>query len=75
MPTWRNNPSMPNVRASSGTIGTTRGPMPLSRTSAVKIRTNAIVVENSRSPLDSSWPLKKSSSGMWSGSTRVRRVG
>ncbi len=37
MPSCRNMPSMPNVRASSGTIGTTRGPMSLSRTSDASI--------------------------------------
>ena len=36
---------MPNVRDSSGTIGTTRLPICLSRNSVVRIRTNAIVVE------------------------------
>ena len=45
---------MPNVRDSSGTIGTTRGPIVLSRSSAARIRTNAIVVEFSRSPVPSS---------------------
>ena len=39
---------MPNVRDSSGTIGTTRLPICLSRNSVVRIRTNAIVVEISR---------------------------
>src|SRR5207248_344236 len=48
MPSWRNMPSMPKVRASSGTIGTMRLPMSLSRISAVSARTNAMVVEISR---------------------------
>src|SRR5205809_445628 len=48
MPSWRNMPSMPKVRASSGTIGTMRLPISLSRTSAVSARTNAMVVEISR---------------------------
>ena len=39
---------MPNVRLSSGTIGTMRGPIALSRSSVVRMRTNAIVVEISR---------------------------
>ena len=39
---------MPKVRASSGTMGTTRGPTVLSRSSAVSSRTKAIVVEISR---------------------------
>src|SRR6266404_1243033 len=50
MPSWRNIPSMPNVRDSSGTIGTTCLPIVLSRTSVPSICTNAIVVEISRSP-------------------------
>jgi hypothetical protein len=40
---------MPKVRASSGTMGTTCLPSDLSRTRAVSMRTNAIVVEISRS--------------------------
>ena len=43
-------PSMPNVRASSGTIGTMCLPMCLSFTRIAEMRTNAIVVEISRSP-------------------------
>ncbi len=42
-------PSMPKVRDSSGTIGTTCLPRFLSRTSTCRICTNAIVVEISRS--------------------------
>ena len=42
-------PSMPNVRDSSGTIGTMCLPIVLSRTSVPSICTNAIVVEISRS--------------------------
>src|ERR1041385_6710958 len=45
MPSWRKSPSMPKVRDSSGTIGTTRLPMFGSLTSPVSIRTKAIVVE------------------------------
>ena len=41
---------MPNVRDSSGTIGTMCLPIVLSRTSVPSICTNAIVVEISRSP-------------------------
>ena len=44
-------PSMPKVRDSSGTIGTTRLPIFLSLSSVSSMRTNAIVVENSRSSL------------------------
>ena len=66
---------MPNVRDSSGTIGTMRGPICLSRRSAASTRTNAIVVEISRSPVSSSWPLKVSSGGTSSGAARRRRAG
>src|ERR1700732_3984895 len=53
MPIWRNSPSMPKVRASSGTIGTMLRPMFLSLSSRVSARTNAMVVEISRSPVPS----------------------
>src|SRR3984893_1333393 len=49
MPSWRNIPSMPKVRDSSGTIGTTNLPSALSRSRILRMRTNAIVVEISRS--------------------------
>ena len=53
---------MPKVRDSSGTIGTTFLPMALSFTSAVSMRTKAIVVEISRpSPVASSSGLNVSS--------------
>ena len=69
-------PSMPKVRDSSGTIGTTCLPICLSRTSVERIRTNAIVVEISRSPVPSSWVLNASSSGTGSDSgARRRRTG
>jgi hypothetical protein len=48
MPIWRNMPSMPKVRDSSGTIGTTRLPMCLSRSRMFSMRTKAIVVDISR---------------------------
>ena len=48
MASCRNMPSMPKVRASSGTIGTICLPISLSRISAVSVRTKAIVVEISR---------------------------
>ena len=57
MPTARNSDSMPNVRASSGTIGTISSPISLSRSSFDSIRTNTIVVE----ALRPSVPLKNSS--------------
>ena len=50
MPKARKNVSMPNVRASSGTIGTTSLPSSLSRISAASTRTSTIVVEAARSP-------------------------
>ncbi len=68
-------PSMPKVRASSGTIGTMRLPMLLSRVSAVRMRTNAMVVEISRSPVPSSCAPKAESGGTASGSHSVRRAG
>jgi hypothetical protein len=57
MPIDRNSDSIPNVRASSGTIGTTSLPMFLSRSSFDSSRTNTIVVEALRSAV----PLKNSS--------------
>ena len=59
-------PSIPNVRDSSGTIGTTRSPIVASRTRELRMRTNAIVVEFSRSPLPSSTVVK--GDGVGSGS-------
>ena len=53
MPNSRNIPSIPKVRDSSGTIGTIRGPNSRSRSSRLSIRTNAIVVDASRSPVPS----------------------
>ena len=57
-------PSMPKVRLSSGTIGTMRLPIALSRSSVVKMRTNAIVVEISRSPVDFSCAPKADRGGI-----------
>ena len=66
---------MPNVRASSGTIGTTRFPMALSRISAASIRTITIVVEAARSPE----PWKNSANASDEGGSmvalRIRRCG
>ena len=73
MPIWRNRPSMPKVRASSGTIGTMCLPMFLSLSSAVRMRTKAMVVEISRSPVPSSIDSKASSGGTASW-RRVRRA-
>jgi hypothetical protein len=45
MPSCRNMPSMPKVRASSGTMGTTNWPIALSRVRLVSRRTKAMVVD------------------------------
>ncbi len=58
---------MPKVRDSSGTMGTISFPIFLSRASAVSMRTNAIVVDMSRSPE----PLS-SASKVESGGTSMR---
>ncbi len=69
-------PSMPKVRDSSGTIGTTYWPIFLSRTSAVRMRTNAMVVDNSRpSPLALSNASNADSGGTSSGAAVRRRAG
>ena len=49
MPTWRNSASMPKVRASSGTMGTSSLPSSLSRSSLERMRTNTMVVDTARS--------------------------
>ena len=64
---------MPNVRDSSGTIGTMWGPSCLSRTSVLRTRTNAIVVEISRSPVPPSWVANFSSAGTGSASGALER--
>ncbi len=64
---------MPNVRDSSATIGTTRGPTVLSRKIVESERTNAIVVEISRSPVDSSSAENALRSGAGSGASTLRR--
>ena len=66
---------MPKVRASSATMGTTRGPMFLSRKSEVRIRTKAMVVDSSRSPLLLSCVSNADSGGAGSGSALRRRRG
>ena len=68
-------PSMPKVRASSGTIGTTRWPMALSLASVDSNRTKAMVVEMLRSPLPRVWALKASSPGTGSTCASLRRTG
>jgi len=76
MPTWLNSASMPKVRASSGTMGTTRWPRRLSRKSLESMRAKAIVVLASPSPV----PLKNSSNSSLGGSStftaaKPRRLG
>ena len=68
-------PSMPKVRASSGTMGTTRLPTFLSRISVCSACTKAIVVEISRSPVPWIWRLKVSSGGISSVSAWLWRCG
>ena len=67
---------MPNVRDSSGDDRHDAAwPMLLSRSSVDRMRTNAIVVEISRSPVPSSWVLKASSAGTASGAAVGARAG
>ena len=68
-------PSMPKVRDSSGTMGTTYLPMALSRTRVPSIWTKAMVVEISRSPEDLSSRSKLVSGGTSSATDLARRVG
>jgi hypothetical protein len=75
MPSWRNMPSIPKVRASSGTIGTTNLPTFLSRIRAVSRRTKAMVVDISFSPVPSSRDLKLSRPGTCRDSARSWRTG
>ena len=69
-------PSMPKVRLSSGTMGTTCLPIFLSRQSVFMIRTKAMVVEISRSPVPSDLAAKAESSGISiAGVSRQTRCG
>ncbi len=68
-------PSIPNVRASSGTIGTTYWPIFLSRTNVERIRTKAIVVEISRSPVAPNIFSKADNSGTVSALPFCLRLG
>jgi len=61
---------MPNVRASSGMIGTTRGPTCSSRARPRNRRVNPIVVDTS-CPFD---PARSSANGPSSGSSSGRRA-
>ena len=66
---------MPKVRDSSGTMGTTRLPMPGSFSSWPSSRTKASVVENSRPSLLLSNEAKASSGGVASGPGPAGRRG
>ena len=66
---------MPKVRASSGTMGTMCLPTFLSLMSVVSMRTNAMVVEISRSFVPSSRALNASRGGTTSGGAEVLRAG
>ena len=75
MPNWRNMPSMPKVRLSSGTIGTMRLPMFLSRRSVLRMRTKAMVVEISRPAVSLSWAENAESGGISNDCDLRRRAG
>ena len=75
MPTVRNNDSMPNVRASSGTMGTMSLPISGSLSIFRSIPTNAIVVETSLPSLPSRNSLKSSSWSATIGFERTLRCG
>ena len=64
---------MPKVRLSSGTIGTTRLPSDLSRSSVLRMRTKAIVVEIWRPSVDFSCASKAESGGTTSASLVLAR--
>src|ERR1039458_4034898 len=73
MPNCRNNDSMPNVRASSGMMGTTRLPICGCFISSVRMRTKAMVLETSRPEEPSSDSLKYSSGGVSMRRAALRR--
>ena len=66
---------MPKVRPSSGTMGTTREPMFLSRIKSWRICTSAMVVEISRSSVERRSRSKAARDGTTSDSERRRRLG
>ena len=66
---------MPKVRDSSGTMGTTNLPTFLSRTMVLSIRTNAMVVEISRSSEPLSCVSNALSAGISSGVALRLRAG
>src|SRR5271170_7244937 len=75
MPTSVNNPSMPNVRASSGIMGTIFDPMFLSRNNEDKRRTKLLVVEVGAEPEPLMYSGKDSSLGVFNGSAVTTRLG
>ena len=66
---------MPNVRASSGMIGTNRSPMTGSFIRSLRIRTNAIVVAIACLPDPLRKPSNSASGGCGSGLARTTRRG
>ncbi len=64
---------MPKVRASSGTIGTQRLPVSLSRTRSLTRRTKAIVVATDCEPEPLSNAVNALSAGIGSGATGCTR--
>jgi hypothetical protein len=74
MPTSLNSGSIPNVRASSGMIGTIRDPSSLSRMRLRRIRVKTIVVETGvELPAANSWSTAGDGAG--SGVARTTRLG
>ena len=75
MPTSLKSGSMPNVRASSGMIGTTRLPTFLSRSRFRSRRVNAIVVDAAAEPEPFANSANAVSAGSSSGRARTTRFG
>jgi hypothetical protein len=75
MPTWRNSASMPKVRASSGTMGTTSLPICSCLSSFDSIFTNTIVVDALRPSVPFSNSSKVSPSSALIFSARGWRLG
>ncbi|MNZ44220.1 hypothetical protein D3C78_618480 [compost metagenome] len=75
MPIWRNRLAMPKVRASSATIGTTRGPSSGALSQALSMRTAAMVVDISLPSACKAKPPMASSAGTVIGRTSLRRAG
>ncbi|MND99705.1 hypothetical protein D3C80_920960 [compost metagenome] len=75
MPIWRNRLAMPKVRASSATIGTTRGPNCGALSQALSMRTAAMVVDISLPSACRAKPPMVSRAGTGTGRTSLRRAG